>query len=87
MTSIPVPTEILEYVMVPLETPARIDQATLDRPIAPNLMDETTQIQPPQSLTVPEKTCPFYDTSMLRHHTSKKGWAYVTCPEQPCPYW
>ena len=34
-----------------------------------------------------QNKCPFHDMAVLQHHTSKKGWAYVNCPEETCPFW
>ena len=75
LASIPQPTD---YGTVPLKT----DQTTHTEPL-PSQMDPPA----PPSPTSQEVICPFHSISERRRLISVKGWDYIKCPGEWCPYW
>ena len=67
LASVPQPTDILGYGVVPL----KMDQATQTKPPLPNQTD-------PPSPIAHEEICPFHPTSELQRGTSKKCRKYVS---------
>ena len=72
--------------------PTSTDPVPLKPEPAPTQMDPPTQMEPPPSHTgqLPppqEVICPFNPTSELQRRISAKGWDYIKCLEEKCPYW